>query len=247
MPSLEKYRKDLPYSYAPGIFPCMEAVINKPESVSRLLVSSRAGDSDGIRKLRELCLRQNIRCEEADKVLSHLSGKDNCYAAVVFEKKYQQPVDGNSHVVLFNPSDSGNIGTIFRTALGFGMRDIAIIRPSADFYDPHTVRASMGAVFSLNVWEYDSFEEYRMQFPGNELYPFMLDGSILLDMAANGAHAPFTLIFGNEGAGLPHEFSAYGKPVRINHSKSIDSLNLSIAAAIGIYAFERRAETCRKI
>jgi RNA methyltransferase, TrmH family len=237
MPSLEKYHKDLPYSYAPGIFPSMEAVLNRPECVTRLLVSSKAGGSEGVCKLRDACSRQNIRCEEADKALAQLSGKDNCYAAVVFNKVYSEPAAGNSHVMLYTPSDSGNIGTVFRTALGFGLRDFAVIRPAADFYDPHTVRASMGAVFSLNVREYDTFEEYRVNFPGNELYPFMLDGSVALEPAARGARSPYTLIFGNEGAGLPGEFAYCGKPVRINHNRAIDSLNLSVAAAIGIYAF----------
>lgn len=42
---------------------------------------------------------------------------------------------------------------------------------------------------------------------------------------------------GNEGSGLPAEFAAMGQPVRIPHNHEIDSLNLSIAAAIGMYAF----------
>ena len=50
----------------------------------------------------------------------------------------------------------------------------------------------------------------------------------------------WTLIFGNEGSGLPPEFSRLGQPVRIPSSNKVDSLNLSIAAAIGIYAFARR-------
>ena len=48
---------------------------------------------------------------------------------------------------------------------------------------------------------------------------------------------PFALIMGNEGSGLPAEFAQMGQAVRIPHSHDIDSLNLSIAAAIGMYAF----------
>ena len=51
---------------------------------------------------------------------------------------------------------------------------------------------------------------------------------------------PFALIMGNEGSGLPPEFARIGQPVRIPHSDAIDSLNLSVAAAIGMYAFSRR-------
>ena len=48
---------------------------------------------------------------------------------------------------------------------------------------------------------------------------------------------PYALVFGNEGSGLPPEFSALGQAVRIPHSDAIDSLNLAVAAAIGAYAF----------
>ena len=44
---------------------------------------------------------------------------------------------------------------------------------------------------------------------------------------------------GNEGSGLPPEFARMGQPVRIPHSGEIDSLNLAVAAAIGMYAFRR--------
>ena len=121
--------------------------------------------------------------------------------------------------------------------LGFGLRDIAIIRPAADVFDPHVVRASMGALFSLRVAQFDSFEAYRALFPAHKLYPFMLDGSVLLADAVRNVQTPYALVFGNEGSGLPPAFAAMGQAVRIPHSGDIDSLNLAVAAAIGAYAF----------
>ena len=76
------------------------------------------------------------------------------------------------------------------------------------------------------------------EFPEHALYPFMLDGSVMLEEAVSAVPPKdSSLIFGNEGAGLPAAFAKMGKPVRIPHSNDIDSLNLSIAAAIGMYAF----------
>ena len=43
----------------------------------------------------------------------------------------------------------GNLGTIMRTMVGFGMEDLAIIRPGVDAYDPKVIRASMGSIFHL--------------------------------------------------------------------------------------------------
>ena len=157
----------------------------------------------------------------------------------MFDKFESKLSDGN-HLVLHHPGDKGNLGTMLRTALGFGYRDIALIRPAADAFDPHVVRASMGAIFGLNVRYYDNFDAYREEFPHHALYPFMLDASMPLDEASAEPRTPFSLIMGNEGSGLPPEFAHMGQAVRIPHSDEIDSLNLSVAAAIGMYVFAER-------
>ena len=237
MPSLEKYHRALDYSYAPGMFPAMEALTKRPETVRRLLLSERA-EGEGRDRLVQRCAQAGIRVETADKALSRISGKDNCFAAAVVEKRYL-PLQPGRHVVLHHPSDKGNLGTMLRTALGFGYLDIAVIRPAADCFDPHVIRASMGAIFSLRVTEYDDFDAYHRAFPGQRLYPFMLDGSMLLGEAvAAGVPREASLIFGNEGAGLSAGFGRMGQAVRIPHSGDIDSLNLSVAAAIGMYAMK---------
>lgn len=236
MPSLEAYSRSLDYGYALGLFPASELMRKRPELARRLLVSGKAENSEGLQALRELCRRHGVREENADRVLSRISGKDNCFAAIVFDK-FQGEMTGGNHLVLHHPSDKGNLGTMLRTALGFGYTDIAIIRPAADAFDPHVVRASMGAIFGLNVRYYDEFETYRAEFPQHALYPFMLDASVPLAEGVKNKKTPFALIMGNEGSGLPAEFAQMGQAVRIPHSHAIDSLNLSIAAAIGMYAF----------
>ncbi|MBR3019198.1 MAG: TrmH family RNA methyltransferase [Clostridia bacterium] len=240
MPSLEAYRRELDYSYAPGLFPSLEAMTKRPEIIRRLLISAKGQNSEGVKKLTALAEERHIRIETADKALNRISGKDNCFAAAVFEKQPRPLNASGDHVVLHRISDQGNLGTILRTALGFGYHDIAIIRPATDVYDPKVVRASMGAVFSLRVTEYNVFSSYRQEFPNHAVYPFMLDGSVQMDDAAAKATHPCALIFGNEGSGLPPEFQQVGQPVRIPSSDEVDSLNLAIAAAIGMYAFRRR-------
>lgn len=236
MPPLKAYDASLPYSYAAGVFPSLALMVAAPERATRLLLSERAG-GEGVDKLRAICREHRVREEVADKALARLSGKQNCYAAVVFEKWQAALMPAAPHVVLLSPMDEGNLGTIQRTMLGFGLRDIAIIRPAADVFDPHVVRASMGALFSLRVAQFDSFEAYRALFPAHKLYPFMLDGSVLLADAVRNVQTPYALVFGNEGSGLPPAFAAMGQAVRIPHSGDIDSLNLAVAAAIGAYAF----------
>ena len=241
MPSLSPYKAELDYSYAPGAFPAMECLLHRPDCVRRVLVHSKAEGTEAAEKLTRLAGELRVRVEVADKALARLSGKENCFAAAVFGKFSDALAAGAPHVVLHHPSDSGNVGTILRTALGFGVEDVALIRPCVDVFDPRTVRASMGSLFSLRVRVYDDFEQYLAEHPGRALYPFMLDGSCSLpEVLAGEIPDNWTLIFGNEGSGLPPEFAHRGQPVRIPSNEKIDSLNLSIAAAIGIYEFSRK-------
>ncbi|MDD3336815.1 MAG: TrmH family RNA methyltransferase [Eubacteriales bacterium] len=236
MPSLKPYGAELTYSYAPGVFPSLQLMEAAPNRALRLLLSEKA-QGEGVEKLRALCREQHVREEVADKALRRISGKENCFAAVVFEKWQSKLEPSLPHVVLHHPMDEGNLGTIQRTLLGLGLKDIVIIRPAADVFDPKVVRATMGAIFSLRVKQYDAFEEYRQEYGRHTLYPFMLDGSILLEEAVAKIASLYALVFGNEGSGLPPEFASLGHAVRIPHSHEIDSLNLSIAVGIGAYAF----------
>ena len=241
MPSLEGYKGSLDYSYAPGVFPAMECLLHRPESVRRVLVHSAAAGREGIGKLIALAGERAVRVEEADRALARISGKENCYAAAVFGKFSDPLAPDRPHVVLHQPGDSGNVGTIMRTALGLGLEDLALIRPCADPFDPKTVRASMGSLFRLRIHVYDDFEAYRNGFPDRALYPFMLDASApLREVAGKGVPGTWSLIFGNEGSGLPAAFAGIGQPVRIESNGKVDSLNLAIAAGIAMYEFTVR-------
>jgi len=238
MPSLCGYKTELDYSYAPGIFPSMECLQYRPNQVRRLLIHSAAAEREGIDRLKALAGDLGVRVETADRVLARISGKDNCFAAAVFTKSEDILDPEKPHVLLHQPGDSGNVGTILRTALGFGVEDVAMIRPCVDVFDPKTVRASMGSLFRLRVRVYPDFEAYRKEMGERDYYPFMLDASIpLAEALKRPVRSRRTLIFGNEGRGLPPSFAKVGQPVRIPSNEKVDSLNLAIAAGIGIYAF----------
>ena len=237
MPKLDPYDKKLSYSYALGIFPALKLLENRPDCVTRLLLSPDGLNSDGVQKLRDRCAELGIREEMAERVLRRESKKNNCFAALVFDKYNSKLESAANHVVLHRISDSGNLGTILRTLLGFGIKNVAIIRPAVDAFDPHVLRSTMGAFYSMNVCYYNHIDEYRNEYPEHFFYPFMLDGAIFLNQAAKSPKEPYSLVFGNEATGLPAEFAQMGQSVMIPQSKDIDSLNLSVAASIAAYAF----------
>lgn len=237
MGKLEPYGKKLSYSYCLGLFPSITLMEARPEAVTRLLVHPAGAGNEGVEKLRALCEARGIRAEEAERVLRRESKKDNTFAALVFEK-YECVLDpAKNHAVLCQISDGGNLGTALRSLLGFGIRDVAVIRPCVDLFDPHVLRASMGAFFRMRVAAFNDFGAYRAVCGRRALYPFLLDGAIPLAEAVKSRGEPFAMIFGNEASGLPAEFAKIGTSVFIPQSGDIDSLNLAVAVSIGAYAF----------
>lgn len=233
MATYKRYRKEDAVSYSLGITLTFELLKFKAEYVNRIFIHSGMKQGETLDKLLLLCKENQIEVVYADKIFNVLSQKENCYVIGEF-RKFQGILDKErSHIVLVNPSNAGNMGTIMRSALGFGMNQMAIIRPAVDAFDPKVVRASMGAIFSTDFVYFESFEEYQKQFGERELYPFMLDAKRSLHQVK--PQGTFSLIFGNEATGLPAEFASIGTSVIIPHSDRIDSLNLPIAASIAMY------------
>ena len=150
MRKIQRYKHDMDVSYALGATLTYELVKSQPDRVTRVFLSPSLEETEGIIRLKERCSRHGIDCETSDKAFNILSPKGNCYVIGEF-RKTEQPLENCSHIVLVNPSDAGNMGTIIRTAVGFGITNIAIIRNAVDFYDPRTIRSSMGAALQVRL------------------------------------------------------------------------------------------------
>ena len=234
MAGFKRYRKDDPVSYSLGITLTFELLRYKTEYVNKVYVHSAMKEGDTYDRLRKICREAGVPIRQTDKIFHVLSQKENCYVIGEFRKFPGSLQKDASHIVLVNPSNAGNMGTIMRSALGCELNQMAIVRPAVDAFDPKVVRASMGAIFSTEFQYFDTFDEYRQQFGERELYPFMLQAQIRLpEIHPSGT---YSLIFGNEATGLPREFLDIGTSVIIPHSNRIDSLNLPIAASIAMYA-----------
>lgn len=233
---LRPYKKEFEYSYAVGVSPTLELLSHHPAFVLKVVVSAKSSMNAGVAKIIRLCQTHSISVEVSDRLISRLAGKGNCYAVGVFNK-YETAIDPcRSHVVLVGIRDMGNLGTICRTMLGFGMHDLAIIKPAADIFAPKTIRASMGAIFQMNVSYFDSVEGYTKAFT-NTIYSFMTDGQ--KSLADTSFKEPYALIFGSEASGLDKRFHEIGTSVRIPQGDNVDSLNLSVAVGIALYAARR--------
>lgn len=230
---IKLYKKDSDYSYVIGMSPTVELIMTRPDIVETVFIHSKLIDTSFI---YELCA-DKIPVIHDDKVFRRLNITENNYVIGIF-KKYETSISSEKpHILLVNPSDMGNLGSIIRTMVGFGYADLAVITPSADIYNPKTVRASMGAIFKIRFQLFDNITEYMRIYNNHVIYPFMLEKSEFLSYETCPINNLFTLIFGNESSGLPVEYADIGTPLKISQTPEIDSLNLSVAVGIGTYLF----------
>jgi RNA methyltransferase, TrmH family len=137
--------------------------------------------------------------------------------------------------------DPGNLGTVIRCADAFGADAVLISRDSVDIYNAKTVRATTGSIFHLPVAiAVDLADAVRLAREAG-LRVFGADGSAsstVDDLARSGELAQPTLwVLGNEAWGLvPQHVSLFDRLIALPIYGRAESLNLSTAAAVLLYA-----------
>lgn len=234
MELIKPYKKSFDYSYTLGAFPTIELIKGHAEIVKAVYLHSSFTDREAI---LQLCKKNQIPVLENDKLFHKISDKENCFVIGVFSKYEDHLNSDKPHIVLVNPSNMGNLGTIIRTAVGMGIYDIALITPCADLFHPKTIRSSMGAVFKIRHQHFASFHEYRKNNMKHDVYTFMLNGSKTLEIQNCPKSQLFSLVFGNEATGLDDSFLEVGTSILIPQSPDVDSLNITIAVGIASFLF----------
>jgi RNA methyltransferase, TrmH family len=143
-------------------------------------------------------------------------------------------------VVVEGVEKPGNLGAILRTADGAGASGLIAADPLTDLFNPNAIRASLGAIFSVPI--------------AAAATPATLDWlttrGISPIAARVGAAAPYTevdmrgpvaLVLGSEATGLSSGWDdPRVTPVGIPMLGKVDSLNVSVAAAIMLYEAVRQ-------
>lgn len=141
-----------------------------------------------------------------------------------------------SCLLLDRLQDPGNIGTIIRTANAAGYSDIYLVN-CADAYSPKALRASMGGVFYVNLYE-GGYDEVFDAIDGVPLITADMDGE---NIFAFDAPEKFCLCIGNEGGGVSDtvvNHSAY--KVKIPMRETCESLNAGVSAAVAMYVLKNK-------
>ncbi len=137
-------------------------------------------------------------------------------------------------IALCSVRDPGNLGSVIRSAVAFGVDHIILSGDCADVYNPKTIRSSMSSVFRVKITRVKDFSSFisASRDAGRRVYSAELtEGAVSLkDIAVNRGDV---FVIGNEGHGIPLEISSLcDKSVYIPISKKTESLNAAVAAAI---------------
>jgi TrmH family RNA methyltransferase len=150
-------------------------------------------------------------------------------------------------LVVEAPEKPGNIGALYRTAAAAKMDAVIIANPKTDFYNPNSIRSSLGSIFLLPSALASS----------SEVISYLNKKSFSIVAAALEPDAipynqydyktPCALILGTESSGLETNWlEAAHQSLIIPMAKTVDSLNLSVSAGILMYEAQRKNNRLEK-
>lgn len=226
------YNKKDNHAYALGIYPVLELLKYKAKYIVKVVVNSKQLENKDVKEILKLCIEESINYEVNDNLINRLGYKENTYVVGIFNK-YESKLTDNNHIVLVNPTNSGNLGTIIRTMVGFNFKNLVIIKPAVDIFEPKVISSTTGAIFKINFKYFNNIKEYLDEYKEHNIYTFMLNAKEELSNVK--FKSPTSLIFGNENTGLSKEFLNIGESIKIPHSSELESLNLSVSASIAMW------------
>ena len=156
-------------------------------------------------------------------------------------------IGSNLLIVVFDrPTNPGNLGTIIRSGDAFGVDGLIITGYAADVYDPETISATTGSLFSLPIVRLPGPKELvlwlskiRSQYP--ELQVVGADEEGENSVYEYNWRRPTVLLVGNEKWGLSAGYKELADAlVKIPIQGSASSLNVAVATSIIIAEIKRQ-------
>ena len=139
-------------------------------------------------------------------------------------------VSSDTILLIDDVRDPSNLGTILRTALAFNIKDVVLSLNTVDLYNPKVLRASEGAIFSLNILREDLIS-FISKHKDYKVLSTSLKANDLKALKTNKK----MIVIGNEGKGVSEEILKISDDYLKIPIKNIDSLNVAIATSIILF------------
>ena len=142
-------------------------------------------------------------------------------------------------LILNDVQDSGNVGTLLRTAAAVGINTILCTSATAQAWSPKTLRAGMGAQFALTVYEGLSNADI-LDYVKVPLFATSSHTDTLI--YEHDLRAPMAWIMGHEGQGVCTELMQCATPIALPQPNGQESLNVAIAGSLCLYETLRQRQ-----
>ena len=170
----------------------------------------------------------------SEKVMKKLSFQDSLPSIMGVCNIKDNKLIGSKYLLLDGIQDPGNLGTIIRSSLAFGVDTIVLSKDSVDLYNDKVIRSTQGMIFHINIIRCD-LEDVINKIKGD----IKIIGTSLGDstpLRSIDKLERYALIVGNEGNGVKKEIlDLCDDIVRIEMNKDVESLNVGVATSIILY------------
>ncbi len=174
---------------------------------------------------------------------SHVVSPSGILAVIATPISPALPARIGNGLYLEGIQDPGNLGSIFRTALGAGCRAIYMSGGSVFAWSPKVIRAGMGAHFHLAIHENVGLEELSQRADAKIIATQSGEGTSIYETDLRG---PVIWMFGNEGAGLSGDARKIaGLNLTIPMAGQTESLNVAASVAICLFEQARQLRSVR--
>lgn len=134
----------------------------------------------------------------------------------------------------------GNIGAILRTADAANIDAVIIANPKSDLYNPNIVRSSVGCLFTRQI-AIGTTEEVIAYLKANNINIYSATLQDSTEYHTQDYSTPTALVVGTESTGLSEKWRTEStKNIIIQMQGEIDSMNVSVAAAILLFEAKRQ-------
>ncbi|TRZ75236.1 MAG: RNA methyltransferase [Bacteroidetes bacterium] len=143
-------------------------------------------------------------------------------------------------LILESIEKPGNLGALLRTADAANLDAVIICDPLTDVYNPNAVRSSLGCIFTVPV-VVSSTEKTQKWLRSNRITSYATSLSADLHYHNCDFRGPTAFVMGTESTGLSEEWlSKADHSIKIPMSGRIDSMNVSVSAAIVVFEARRQ-------
>lgn len=239
-----------------GRNPVIECLARNRRRVVRIWLDRGAKPDERIARLLALAEQRGVRVERVDRQKLDKMAEDRAHNGVIAEAEdlpswtTERLVDENFGPNLFfvlvdEVSYEHNLGAILRSGLGFGVNGVIVPTRRGAGLSPVVHRVSMGAAEEVPLVREGLYSALKhIKKAGIRVVGADMGGTPLGEIDLRG---PLALILGGEGEGLGPELrQRCDQVVSIPLLGGLESLNVSVAAAVIMYEKRRQEQAARR-